>query len=201
MRPGSPIIGAASQERTMKKEHTELRRRPLLTPVWLTAIAALVVVVIAAWFLSSLNTTTVVVVRHAEKELGTIEDPPLSQAGEQRAQLLARLFGERDGRGRINAIIASETRRAQRTAAPLAERLGIAVTTVDARDLDELVRRIHANRGGRILVVGHSNTVPEIVHRLVGGDPLPPIADDDYSLMYVITLPTLGPASLLRMRY
>jgi broad specificity phosphatase PhoE len=185
----------------MKKEHTELRRRPLLTPVWLTAIAALVVVVIAAWFLSSLNTTTVVVVRHAEKELGTIEDPPLSQAGEQRAQLLARMLGERDGRGRINAIIASETRRAQRTAAPLAERLGIAVTTVDARDLDELVRRIHANRGGRILVVGHSNTVPEIVHRLVGGDPLPPIADDDYSLMYVITLPTLGPASLLRVSY
>jgi broad specificity phosphatase PhoE len=111
------------------------------------------------------------------------------------------MLGERDGRGRINAIIASETRRAQRTAAPLAERLGIAVTTVDARDLDELVRRIHANRGGRILVVGHSNTVPEIVHRLVGGDPLPPIADDDYSLMYVITLPTLGPASLLRVSY
>jgi hypothetical protein len=50
-------------------------------------------------------------------------------------------------------------------------------------------------------VVGHSNTVPEIVHRLVGGDPLPPIADDDYSLMYVITLPTVGPASLLRMSY
>ena len=106
----------------MKKEHTELRRRPLLTPVWLTAIAGVVLVAIAAWFFLSLTTTTVVVVRHAEKELGTIEDPPLSQAGEQRAQLLARMFGERDARVRIDAIIVSDTRRAQRTAAPLADR-------------------------------------------------------------------------------
>ena len=185
----------------MKKAHTELRRRPLLTPVWLTALAALVVVVLGAWFLASLSTTTVVIVRHAEKELGTIEDPPLSQAGEQRAQLLARLFGERDGRGRINAIIASDTRRAQRTAAPLADRLGLAVTTVGARDYDELMRRIRDHRGSRILVVGHSNTVPEIVQRLAGGDAIPAIADDDYSQIYVVTMPTLGPASLLRMSY
>jgi broad specificity phosphatase PhoE len=185
----------------MKKEHTELRRRPLLTPVWLTALAALVVVVLGAWFLASLSTTTVVIVRHAEKELGTIEDPPLSQAGEQRAQLLARLFGERDGRGRVNAIIASDTRRAQRTAAPLADRLGIAVTTVAATDYDELMRSIRAHRGDRILVVGHSNTVPGIVQSLTGGAPIPPIADDDYSQIYVVTMPTLGPASVLRMSY
>ena len=184
----------------MKKEHTELRRRPLLTPVWLTAMAALLVVVLATWFLSSLTTTTVVVVRHAEKELGTIEDPPLSQAGEQRAQLLARMFGEREGPGRIDAIFASDTRRAQRTAAPLADRLGIAVTTVGGKDVDGLLHRIRAHHGGRVVVVGHSNTVPEIVGRLTGAR-VPPIADDDYSQMYVITIPTLGPASLLRASY
>ena len=185
----------------MKKEHTELRRRPLLTPVWLTALAGVVLVAIAAWFIVSLATTTVVVVRHAEKELGTIEDPPLSQAGEQRAQLLARMFGERDGRVRIDAIIVSDTRRAQRTAAPLADRLGIAVTTVEAKDYDRLLSQIRAHRGGRVLIVGHSNTVPEIVHRLAGGDEVPPIADGDYSQLYIVTMPTLGPASVLRMRY
>jgi broad specificity phosphatase PhoE len=185
----------------MKKEHTELRRRPLLTPVWLMAMAALVVFAFAAWFFVSLTTTTVVVVRHAEKELGTIEDPPLSQAGEQRAQLLARMFGERDGRVRIDAIIVSDTRRAQRTAAPLADRLGIAVTPVGAQDYDRLLSEIRAHRGGRVLIVGHSNTVPEIVQRLAGGDQVPPIADDDYSQLYIVTMPTLGPASVLRMRY
>jgi broad specificity phosphatase PhoE len=185
----------------MKKEHTELRRRPLLTPVWLTAMAGVVVIALAAWFWSSLTSTTVVIVRHAEKELGTIEDPPLSQAGEQRAQLLARMFGEREGRGRIDTIFASDTRRTQRTAAPLADRLGIAVTTVDGKDVAGLVRRIRAHRGGRVLVVGHSNTVPEIVQRLAGGAPVPPIAEDDYSQIYVITLPTVGPAAVLRMSY
>jgi broad specificity phosphatase PhoE len=185
----------------MKKEHTELRRRPLLTPVWLIAMAALVVVVLGAWFLASLSTTTVVVVRHAEKELGTIEDPPLSQAGEQRAQQLARMFGERTKPGRIDAIVASDTRRSQRTAAPLAERLGIDVTVIEGKDTDGLLRQVRAHRGGRVLVVGHSNTMPDIVKRLSRGVSIPAIADDDYSTIYVVTRPTLGPATVLRLSY
>jgi broad specificity phosphatase PhoE len=186
----------------MKKEYTELRRRPLLTPVWLMAIAGVVLIAVVAWFLSSLSTTTVVIVRHAEKELGTIEDPPLSQAGEQRAQLLARMFGERETVGRIDAIFASDTRRSQRTAAPLADRLGVAITTVDAKDVEGLARRIRqSHRGQRVLVIGHSNTVPEIVRALDGGALVPPIGDDDYSQMYVVTIPTLGPTSVLHMNY
>ncbi len=186
----------------MKKEHTELRRRPLLTPVWLTAIAALALVSLVAWFLASLSTTTVVVVRHAEKELGTIDDPPLSQAGEQRAQLLSRMFGERDGPGRIDAIFASDTRRSQRTAAPLAGRLGITVTTVDAGDVDGLAHRLRDSfRGKRVLVVGHSNTVPEIVRVLSGGIRVPAMNENDYSAMYIVTLTTLGPTSVLRLTY
>lgn len=186
----------------MKKEHTELRRRPLLTPVWLTAIAALALISLIAWFLAYLNTTTVVVVRHAEKELGTIEDPPLSQAGEQRAQLLSRMFGERESPGRIDSIFATDTRRSQRTAAPLAGRLGVEVTTVEAEDIDGLARRIrNSHRGKRVLVVGHSNTVPDIVRALSGGVRVPEIADDDYSAMYIISVPTLGPASVLRLVY
>ena len=186
----------------MKKEHTELRRRPLLTPVWLTAMAGLLLIALVGWFLASLTTTTVVIVRHAEKELGTIADPPLSQAGEQRAQLLARMFGEREGPGRIHAILASDTRRSQRTAQPLADRVGIPVTTVDGKDVDALVQRIGRElRGKRILVVAHSNTVPEIVSRLAGVASVPPIADDDYSQIYIVTVPTLGPASLLQLSY
>ena len=66
----------------MKKEYAELRRRPLLTPLWLAALAGLLLVGLATWFVLSMTTTTVIVVRHAEKELSTISDPPLSQVGE-----------------------------------------------------------------------------------------------------------------------
>lgn len=187
----------------MKKEHTELRRRPLLTPVWLMAIAALGAVSMGAWFVASLTTTTVVVVRHAEKELSTIDDPPLSQAGEQRAQLLARMFGDPEASGRITAIFASNTLRSQLTAAPLAARLRITVTTMeDAKDATGLVRTIRGSyRGQRVLVVGHSNTVPEIVHGVSRTIRVPPLADDDYSTIYIVTVPTLSPASVLRLNY
>lgn len=194
------LVKAGAQ--VLKKEHVELRRRPLLTPVWLTVWAGLAVIALLAWFIASLGTTTVVVVRHAEKELGTIEDAPLSQAGEQRAEMLSRMFGERDAPGRIEVIFATDTRRSQRTAAPLAERLGIEVTTVDANDVEGLVHRIrNSSRGRRVLVVGHSNTVPEIVSALTGGVRVPAIAESDYSAIYVVTLPTLGPASVLRLSY
>src|SRR5262245_14653747 len=111
----------------MKKAYAELRRRPFLTPVWLMAFAGFLALVLIILFLASITTTTVIVVRHAEKEFGTIEDPPLSQAGEQRALLLARMFGGRASPGKIDAVIASDTRRSQRTAEPLAERLGVTV--------------------------------------------------------------------------
>lgn len=185
----------------MKKEHTELRRRPLLTPIWLSALLAIVVLAVLAGFLASMTTTTVVLVRHAEKELGTIEDAPLTPQGEQRAQLLARMFGERDGPGRISAVFASDTRRAQRTATPLADRLGLKVTTTKGND-DQIIRHIRGEfRGKSVLIVGHSNTVPELVRRLTHAKDIPEIPDAEYGTIYVVTLPTLGRASVLRMSY
>jgi broad specificity phosphatase PhoE len=187
----------------MKKEYADLRRRTLLTPIWLSALAVLAALGVAAWFWSSLSTTTVIVVRHAEKELGTIDDAPLSQIGEQRAQLLARMFGDREGPGRIAAIFASNTRRAQLTAAPLAERLRIGVDTMtDAGDVQGLARTIRTrHRGQRVLVIGHSNTVPEIVRAVSRNIHVPPMADDEYSTIYIVTVPTLGRASVLKLTY
>jgi 2,3-bisphosphoglycerate-dependent phosphoglycerate mutase len=186
----------------MKKEHAELRRRPLLTPIWLSALIGIVVVALLVGFVSSMTTTTVVLVRHAEKELGTIEDPPLTSQGEQRAQLLARMFGEREGLGRIAAVFASDTRRAQRTATPLAERLGLPITTIKGPDYDQIIRRIRSDyRGKSVLIVGHSNTVPELVRRLAHVKDVPEIPDAEYGTMYVVTMPTLGRASVLRLTY
>jgi len=185
-----------------KREHRGLRRRPLLTPVWLSAGAAVLIVAAIAVFLISLTTTTVVVVRHAEKELSTIEDPPLTTLGEQRAQLLARMLGTVSGPGKVSGIFASDTRRAQRTVAPLAARLGLTVNVLPARDVEGLVNRIRNEyRGRTVVVAGHSNTVPEIVKRLAKVDQVPPIVDEDYGTMYVVTMPTLGPASVLRVTY
>jgi broad specificity phosphatase PhoE len=192
----------AAEQTPPRKRLSGLRRRPLLTPVWLGLLLFIALVAASWWAWSSLATTTVIVVRHAEKELGTIDDPPLSAAGEQRAAQLARMFGESATLPHVDAIFASDTRRGERTAAPLAQRLGLAPQTYAARDVPALVDRIRAGYRGRcVLVIGHSNTVPDIVHRLAPAQNVPAMADDEYDTLYIVTLPTLGPPSVLRVKY
>jgi broad specificity phosphatase PhoE len=179
-------------------------RRPFLLPVWLTfaAIFALFIVLIIGFFVyRSANTTVVVLARHAEQELGTIQDPPLSAEGEQRAERLAQMFGRGKGVGRLDAIYVSDARRTQQTAAPLAERLGKQPVIVPAADIKGTVSRImREHQGGTVLIVGHSNTVPKLIHELTDID-VAPIGGDEYDTLYVVSIPTFGHASVLRLEY
>ena len=54
--------------------------------------------------------------------------------------------------------------------------------------------------GGSVVIIGHSNTVPELIHEL-GDIDVPPIGDDEYDTLYVLSIPSFGHASLLRMAY
>jgi broad specificity phosphatase PhoE len=180
-------------------------RRPFLLPVWLSfagAFAVLVAAILGFLLYRSASTTTIVVLaRHAEKELSSIQNPPLSPEGEQRAERLAQMFGRGQGVGRIDAIYVSDARRAQQTAAPLAERLGKQPIVVPASDTQGLVSRVlHEHEGGSVLIIGHSNTVPELIREL-GDIDVPPIGDDEYDTLYVLSIPSFGRASLLRMAY
>lgn len=180
-------------------------RRPFLLPVWLSfaAVFALIVAAMVSFFIyrSATTTTVVVLARHAEKDLSSIQDPPLSAEGEQRAQRLAQMFGRGKGAGRIDAIYVSDARRTQQTAAPLAERLGKQVVIVPAADTKGLAARVmHEHAGESVLIIGHSNTVPELIHEL-GDIDVPPIGDDEYDTLYVLSIPSFGNASLLRMEY
>jgi broad specificity phosphatase PhoE len=190
----------------MNKAHVSFQRRPFLTPIWLTAIAAAVglgFATFAAWVWVTAGSTTVIVIRHAEKDLSvSAVDPPLTQAGEARAALLARMFGDAKAPGHVNAIYVSPALRSRLTAAPLAARLGISVTVAPADDPRGLARRVvHDHRGGRVLIVGHTDTVPRIVAALSGESDIPEITDQDYGTMYVVAVPRIGDANVLRLNY
>src|SRR6202035_3483969 len=92
-------------------------------------IGSVMVVCFAAftvWMWATAGSTTVIVIRHAEKDLSvSAVDPPLSQAGEARAALLAQMFGDAKVLGHVDAIYVSPALRNRLTAAPLAARLGI----------------------------------------------------------------------------
>jgi len=149
------------------------------------------------------GSTTVIVIRHAETESSVgIVDPPLSPAGEARAALLARMFGDANVLGHVDAIYVSPALRSRLTAAPLAARLGISATVAPADDPRGLARRaLREHSGGRVLIVGHSDTVPRIVAALSGNPKIPEIGDQEYGTMYIIAVPRIGNPNLLRLNY
>lgn len=107
------------------------------------------------------------VMRHLHKAADA-QDPGLTPQGQACAQQLARFLGNQD----IRAIYASTTRRAQETAAPLAAARRLTAQTYAPADTAGVAARARAEAGS-VLVVGHSNTVPEIVERLGGTRPAP----------------------------
>ena len=118
-------------------------------------------------------------VRHAEK--GSVgKDPDLTPRGLARASNIAAILGQAS----ITAIFSTPTVRTQQTAAPLAQRLGVTVQPYDPRAPLALVEQVKAlNVDGAVLVVGHSNTLPELV-RLFGGTPGADIGEEEYARLY-----------------
>ena len=169
--------------------------------VSLAVVLAALAIGAAVMAYRSATTTTIVLVRHAEKELVTISDPPLAQAGALRAERLAQMFGDVKSVGRLDAIYVTDTKRAQQTAAPLASRLGLRPVVVPGADVVALSKRVlRDHRGGRVLIVGHSNTVPQIVRKLSGMS-IAEIGDDEYDNVYVVTVPSFGRSSVLGLKY
>jgi len=124
-------------------------------------------------------------VRHGEKAaIG--KDPELTPQGRQRAENIAAILGKAG----IGAIYSSTTERTRQTAAPLAEKSGITVQLYDPANPKALVTQVQNVRasGVNVLVVGHSNTLPELV-RLFGGVPGADIGDNEYDRLYQLTGP------------
>lgn len=173
------------------------RRRRIQIILLYTAIA-----VGLAWFFESQATTTIIFVRHAEKAVTGGDDPSLSEAGRRRAAELARQMVDADVIQGIDAIFATQYKRTQETAAPLADTLDIPIRTYDANDTETVLREILSDYKGRIiLVVGHSDTLAELIANLGASKRVPPIAEDEYDNMYIITIPWFGKTKTLRVRY
>lgn len=184
----------------MHKELAGLRRRPFLTPVWLSALGAAVTLAVIVWLVASASTTTVFVIRHAEKAAGGDPDPTLSVAGQLRAERLAQVFGAAGSHYGLQAIIVTERRRTQETARPLANALGIPVIVVPADQPAAAARRALGDYAGqRVLIIGHANTVPAIVKELTG-EGVPDLAETDYATLYVASRPRFSRSSLTVLR-
>ena len=119
-------------------------------------------------------------VRHGEK--ATVgKDPELTAQGQARAQAIATIL-QRAG---ITAVFSTPTQRTRQTAQPLAQLLKLDTQLYDPAAPKALVEKVKA-LSGTVLVVGHSNTLPELV-KLFGGAPGADILDDEYDRLYQLT--------------
>lgn len=146
----------------------------------IAVIVALIAVAVLWWWLCGAQ-TTVMLIRHADRD-GSLD--ALSPVGFVRAQEFARIM---DKAG-LQVIIHSEFIRTQQTAVPLATATGLTPIVIASSDIQAVVDEIRNNqRGRRILIVGHSNTVPSIIAGL-GGPTLPNINENEFDNLFVMTL-------------
>ena len=132
-------------------------------------------------------------VRHAERA-NQSEDPPLSTEGVGRSYRLRDMLKDAG----ITRIFTSELRRTIETAAPLASAIHVSPQQISP---DALAAKIAAsNARDRILVVGHSNTLPALLRALRVEPPIT-IADDAYDNLFIVVFPRDGRPVLLRLKY
>ena len=112
------------------------------------------------------------VMRHLNTPKGAT-DPDLTEDGQRVAVILAGWFK----RDRPGVIYTSKPKRSQQTAAPLARRLGITPIIYDPTDTPALIASV-TKETRTVLIVGHSNTVPDIIERLGGQRPAPLVHED-----------------------
>ena len=116
--------------------------------------------------------SNVYVMRHLNTPAGQA-DPDLLPEGQRAAQALTAWFrGERPV-----AIYVTDYKRSRQTAAPLAAWLGLNPIVYNPADTPGLIARVRAEHGA-VLIVGHSNTVPDIVAALGGTRPAALVHED-----------------------
>ncbi len=131
--------------------------------------------------------TTVWIVRHAEKDLKNPadRDPSLSLDGQDRAKDLASLMRPH----RVLAVYSTQYKRSMQTAEPTAYGHGVTVQTYDPADPKGLASTIlRQHKGGSVVIVGHSNTVLELVEAFGIKRPIPALTEEDYDYVFKLDI-------------
>jgi broad specificity phosphatase PhoE len=130
---------------------------------------------------------TILLVRHAEKDVSATadpNDPALTPGGAERAAHL----GKKLRKYKVGAVYSTNYQRTLNTARPTAERRRLAVQTYDAKKPDELLDQIMKSKTKRFLIVGHSNTIPDLANKIVKKEVFADLSDEEYGVVYLIKL-------------
>lgn len=129
--------------------------------------------------------TTIYLIRHAEKDRTDPQnpDPELNQKGLGRAMHWAEIFDDIA----LDLVYSTDYERTSMTAAPVSVKKDIPVEYYDPKNIDIQDFKLK-NLGKRILVVGHSNTIPEMVNGLIGEEEYAQMDDTDNGSLFIVNL-------------
>jgi len=133
------------------------------------------------------------IVRHAEKASSGGNDPDLSPEGQKRADALAHILKD----SQITSVFVTQFKRTQQTAAPTAKAVHVTPTVVPANEIGALAGQLRA-LNGNALVVGHGNTIPDLLKALGIATPVS-IPDGDYTEIFAVFV--CDAPQLLRLHY
>ncbi|MDC6386815.1 histidine phosphatase family protein [Flagellimonas taeanensis] len=124
-------------------------------------------------------------IRHAEKDRTDPEnpDPELNQDGLNRAIRWAEVFDPIP----LDVIYSTNYERTSMTAAPTSVKKNIDVKYYDpnAVDIEEFK---FMNEGKNVLVVGHSNTIPTFVNRMIDLEKYEDMDDSDNGSLFIVRI-------------
>lgn len=131
------------------------------------------------------TTTTYYLIRHAEKERGTDagNDPLLTEKGKERADFWAEYFKDKN----LNAVYSTNTKRTMSTAEPTAKEFDLMVKTYDANQMYSS-SFIEETARETVLIVGHSNTTPKFVNKIITEKRYSDIEDSEFGTVFKVVL-------------
>jgi broad specificity phosphatase PhoE len=126
--------------------------------------------------------TTYYVVRHAEKApaITMTSDVPLSKEGEERAIALKDSLANK----KIRHIFSTNYVRTKATAQPLSNTIGMPIQTYDPKDTT-FITKLRSLKGN-ILIVGHSNTVDDLINGLIDKKQMQDLPDNAYGDLFIV---------------
>lgn len=131
----------------------------------------------------SCKTTTYYVSRHAEKAGGSMSaDPPLTPLGQKQAMDLKAYLENK----KIGAIYSTNFLRTRATAQPTSDFYHLPINLYNPAQSGALADSLKANNKRNVLIVGHSNTVDDVVNEFVGHRVAEDLPDAEYGSLFIV---------------
>ena len=144
------------------------------------------------------KSSTIFLVRHAEKMAVGGRDPLLTKEGMVRAERLGDILNNAG----IDEVYATDYKRTQLTAKPTANTIGKKIKSYSPNNLEDFARLLKTKYEGKeVLVVGHSNTTPNLVNALLNEEKYQEIDEQDYGNFFIVTISSKGKETAMKLRY